>query len=123
MADHEPRDTRWTDTEGLLSPGPSAVVAFTLAVLVLMGNNLMVQATQALLGELFATSYDLGPFFASWAIGALVPAVASILLARRAITVGAAGWELVLGRAALALAVVAVVYTLVMLLGVAVHMD
>jgi len=65
----------------------------------------------------------LGPFFVTWAIGALLPAAASLALARRAVAAGAAGWELVVGRAALVLAAVALVYTVLMLVGAAVHMQ
>ena len=124
MTDHEPPDHSGVDPHSLLNPGPSAIVAFTLAVLVLMGgNNLMVLATQSLFGVLFTGSSDLATFFVDWGIGAAVPAAASILLARRTILTGSATWEVTLGRAGLALGAVALVFSLVMLLGAAIHLD
>jgi hypothetical protein len=121
MTDHEP--PAHEPSQGLLAPGPSALVALTLAVLVLMGNNLMVAGAQSLFGTMFTGTPDFATFFVVWVIGAVVPAGASILLARRAISIGAAGSELLLGRAAIALAVVGLFYTLLLLLGALIHMD
>jgi len=121
MTDPSPEALTASPSDSFLAPGPSAVVAFVLAALVLMGNNLMVAATQSLLGQLFTSTSDLGQLFATWAVGALLPAAASLLLARRAVAAGAVGWEVVVGRAAFVLAAVALGYTLLMLLGAVLH--
>jgi hypothetical protein len=110
------------DQDSLLTPGPSGVVAFSLAALVLMGNNLMVQGTQSLFGLLFTGAYDDATFVVTWLFGALVPGLASVALARRAFTSpGAAGWERTLGKAAFLLAVVALAYTVLMIVGGLIH--
>jgi hypothetical protein len=106
---------------GLSSPGTSATVAFTLAVLVLMGNNLMVQGTQSLFNEAF-NSQGMTEYLITWALGGAVPAAASLFLARRALTGGdAAGWELVLGRAAVVLAVIGLFYCALIVVGAIIH--
>lgn len=123
MDDQQHRGAETTEdpsrrSDALLGPGACAVVAFTLAVLVLMGNNFMVIAAQALLGQVFSLSSDPQGYLVTWGGGAVVPAVVSLFLARRALTVGpAAGWELVLARAALVLAAIGVLYGSLMVLG------
>lgn len=118
MSDNQQQpETPWWHPDDLLGPGPSAVVAFTLAVLVLTGNTLMVSATLTLLGQYPGMSEDWGYIWATM-IALLVPAIASGYLARRTITsAGVARWELVLGRAAMVLAVVSVGYTLLLTIG------
>ncbi|MFC4784301.1 hypothetical protein ACT8ZV_07490 [Nocardioides sp. MAHUQ-72] len=106
--------------DGLLSPGASAVVALTLAVLVLTGNNLMVLGTQALFNEALQ-SQGMTEYLTTWALGGLVPAAASLYLARRALAEGAAGWELVLARAAFVLAVVGLFYGVLLVVGALIH--
>ena len=101
----------------MLSPGASGIVAVVLAVLVLMGNSLMYNATVTLFGQYPGGSSDWGYIWASL-LALLVPALASAFLAHRAITaVGVAGWELVLGRAALVLAVIAAAYAVLLTIG------
>jgi hypothetical protein len=107
--------------DALLSPGPSALVAFTLAVLVLTGNNLLVFGTQAFFGQLYTSSETSS--LVTYTVASLVPVAASLWLARRALTAGTtAGWETVLARAAVVLAVVGVFYSLLTLLGALIHM-
>ncbi len=124
MSDNEQQpEKQWWDPEELLGPGPCAVIAFVLAVLVLMGSNLMTNATLTFFGQYFASSLDWA-YALSMALAALVPALASGYLARRAITsVGATGWELMLGRAALVLAVIGFAYALLLTVGLFIHMD
>jgi hypothetical protein len=106
--------------DALLSPGPSAVVAFTLAVLVLTGNNLLVFGTQAFFGQLYTSSETTS--LVVYTVGSLVPAAASLYLAGRALVAGAtSGWETVLARAAVVLAVVGVFYSLLTLIGALIH--
>lgn len=108
--------------EPLLSTGASAIAAFVLAVLVLMGNNLMVQGTQSLFGLFFNGSYDDATFVVTWLLGALVPALVSLALGRRAFTEpSAAPWERTLGKGAFLLAIVAIGYTVLMILGGLIH--
>lgn len=105
----------------LLSPGASATVAFTLAVLVLTGNNLMVIGTQSMLGQLFQSS-DPMAYFVTWGVSTLVPAAASLFLARRVLAAGIpSGWELVLARAAVVLAAVGLLYGALTVLGALLH--
>ena len=114
-------DTAWS-LDALLSPGASAIAAFTLAVLVLMGNNLMVVAAQMLLGQVFSPTSDSQGYFATWGGGAVVPALVSLFLARRALTAGpAAAWELVLARAAVVLAAIGMLYGALTVLGAFLH--
>lgn len=106
----------------LLGPGASAMVAFTLAVLVLTGNNLMVIGTQSAFGQLFSSSSDPMAYFVTWGLGALVPAAASLFLARRALASGSpSGWELMLARAAVVLAAIALLYGALTVLGALLH--
>jgi hypothetical protein len=113
MSDPKP----WYEPDELFGPGPSALVAFVLAVLVLMGNSLMVNATVTL----FARSWDgTSDWTFVWATlaGLVIPALVSAFLARRAVTSPtAAAWELVVARTALVLAVIGVAYALVLALG------
>ena len=105
----------------LLSPGASATVAFTLAVLVLTGNNLMVIGTQSMFGQLFHSS-DPMAYFVTWGLSTLVPAAASLFLASRVLAVGIpAGWELVLARAAVVLAAIGLLYGALTVLGALLH--
>jgi hypothetical protein len=113
----------WWHPDELLGPGPSAVLAFVLAVLVLMGSNLMTNATLTFFGQYFTSTLDWA-YVASMALAALAPALASAYLARRAITTaGATAWELVIGRAALVLAVIGFAYALLLTVGLLIHMD
>jgi len=114
MSDYEPRRAWWEPDE-LFAPGASALIALVLAVLVLMGNSLMVNATVTLFGW-----GDQSQWSFVWATlaGLLIPALVSAFLARRAVTSpDVASWELVVGRAALVLAVIGVAYALVLALG------
>ena len=121
MSDSVQPANPWWHPDELLGPGPSAMLAFVLAVLVLTGGNLMTNATVTFFGQFPTTSFDWS-YALAIALGGLVPALAGGFLARRAIiTKGAAAWELMLGRAALVLAVVAIAYTLLLTLGVLIH--
>ena len=108
--------------EPLLSSGASAVAAIVIAVLVLMGNNLMVQGTQSLFGLLFTGAYDDATFVVTWLFGALLPALASLALGHKAAhDPSATSWERTTGRAAIVLALVALAYTAVLILGGLIH--
>jgi hypothetical protein len=121
MTDQSPQTPPGRD-DSLLTPGPSALVAFSLAAVVLLGNNLMVQGTQSLFGLLFTGAYDDATFLVTWLVGALAPAAASAVLARRAYTDRyAAGWERTMGKAAFLLALVALTYTALMIVGGLIH--
>lgn len=124
MSDNnEARESDWWNPDDLLSPGASGVVAIVLAVLVLMGNSLMYNATVTLFGQYPGGSSDWGYVWASL-LALLVPALASGYLAYRAITgVGVAGWELVLGRAALVLAVIAAAYAVILAIGLVIELS
>jgi hypothetical protein len=124
VSDNQSRpETPWWHPDELLGPGPSAVIAFVLALLVLMGSNLMTNATLTFFGQYFTSSVDWA-YTLSMALAALVPALASGFLARRAISsVGAAAWELVLGRAALVLAAIGFAYALLLTVGLFIHQD
>ncbi|WP_243057083.1 hypothetical protein [Nocardioides sp. SR21] len=114
----------WWHPEELLRPGSSAVVAFVLAVLVLMASNQMANGALALFNSFYVPDTGLASFITGWTLGALVPAVASIMLARRAIiTDGAAAWELVLARSAVVLASVGILYTVLLMTGSALHLN
>lgn len=107
--------------DALLGPGPSALVAFTLAVLALIGNNLMTFGVQALFGEFFR-SQGQTEFLVVFALGSLAPAGASLYLARRALAGDAvAHWEAGLARAAAVLAVVGIFFGLLTVLGAVIH--
>jgi hypothetical protein len=118
VTDAEPQpENPWWHPDELLAPGPSALVAFVLAVLVLMGGGLLITATLSFFGQNPGGSSAWSYIWAT-AIALLVPALASAYLAHRAITgTGTTGWELMLGRTALVLAVVGVGYTLILTLG------
>ena len=106
----------------ILDAGSSAVVAFSLAALVLLGNNLMVQATQSLFGLFFTGAYDKATFFVTWLFGALVPALGALGLGRRAFADPAATpWQRTVGKAAFLLAIVAMLFSGVMIIGGLIH--
>jgi hypothetical protein len=114
-------NTAGSRLDEFLSPGASGIVAFTLAVLVLMGNNLMVLGTQTLFNESF-NSQGMTEYLTTWALGGAIPAVASVFLARRALTAaGASGWELMLARAAVVLSAIALFYCVLIVVGAIIH--
>jgi hypothetical protein len=114
--------TAGTTSGSLLTPGTCSVVALVLAVLVLMGNNLMVTGSQAIVGNVFASASDLRSYLVTTGIATLVPVALSLVLARRALSgVGVSATEATLARAAMVLALVAAVYSVLTLIGGFVH--
>ncbi len=122
-ADHEPAGTTAGETIGsLLTPGACAVVALVLSVLVLMGNNLMVVGSQAIVGNVFGGSSDFGRYLVTTGGGMLVPVALSLVLARRALALGGAtAQQATLARAAVVLALVGAVYAVLTLVGGLLH--
>jgi hypothetical protein len=96
----------------------SAVVAFILGVLALMGQNALTIAIGAFAEP--ATGGTLSGFYLGFGLGVLVQVGLTVLLARRALAGGVTGWESTLARAAVVLAGLALVAGVVALLGVGV---
>jgi hypothetical protein len=113
---HEP--SVWA-VSSFLSPAVCAVTAFTLAVLALLGQNLVTVGIGVLLGPNVGPGGQTGFYFA-WALAAAVQVGIALLLARR--TFNAAGhWEAVLGRAAVLVSGIGLVAALLTVVGAVIH--
>ena len=108
--------------QSFLDAGTAAVIAFSLSALVLLGNSLMMQGAYSLFGLWSSTPYSRATFLAVWILGAMLPAIAALWLGRRAHTDPAAvAWQQTMGKAAFLLAIVAVGYTVIMIVGSLIH--
>ena len=96
----------------------SAVVAFVLAALALMGQNALTIAIGAFSEP--ASGGTLSGFYLGFGLGVLVQVVLTWVLARRALAGGGTGWEATLARAAVVLAALAASAGVLTLLGSAV---
>lgn len=105
-----------TALDRYLTTQVSALVAFVLAVLALMGQNALTVAVGAFTQP--AASSLIG-FYVSFGLALLVQVVLAVVLARRALAAddGAAGWVPTLARAAVVLAALALVAGAVALVG------
>jgi hypothetical protein len=101
------------------SPAVCAVTAFTLAVVALLGQNLVTVGIGVLLGPNVGSSSQSG-FYLAWGLAAAVQVGIAVLLARR--TFDAAGrWEAVLGRAAVLVSGIALVAAVLSVIGAVIH--
>ena len=101
-----------------LTPQASAITGFTLAVLALTGQGTWTQAVQSLWLPSYPES-SVAVVLASGSAATLLIAIAALVVSRRALSPTAgAGWHEHLGRAGVALAVLAVgLSALALLLG------
>ena len=113
---HEP--SVWT-VSGFFSPAVCAVTAFTLAVVALLGQNLVTIGIGVLLGPNVGPSGQTG-FYLAIGLAAAVQVGIAVLLARR--TFAATGrWEAVLGRSAVLVSGIALVAAVLAVLGAVIH--
>ena len=105
----------------LFSPAVSAVAAFTLAVVALMGQNVVTIGISTVLGPEFGSGGAM-PFYVGFGVAIAVQVGVVLLLARRTLD-SAVPWEGVLGRAAVLVAGVALVAAVLVIVGGAVHGD
>ena len=101
-----------------LTPQVSAVVAFVVALLALMGQNALTIAIGAFAEP--ATAGTLSGFYLGFGLGVLLQVVLAVLLARRALATVAAGWEPTAAKAAVVMSGLAGIAGVVTLLGTAV---
>jgi hypothetical protein len=96
----EPTEPAWWSPAGL-GPRASAIAAFTLAVISLLGQSTWTTAAQALFfGPNFPQS-SLRWWFLSVLLAPIIPAMLGLVLARRVLVPRSDGaWELSLSRAA-----------------------
>ena len=104
-----------TPTGGLLDPTTRAVAGLVLAVIGLMGQNLVQVGTQLLLVGAGSSSPD--RYFLASAAGALLPLAAALWLAWGPARGTVTGWATHLARAAVVVALVGVAGAALMLLG------
>jgi hypothetical protein len=108
---------RWA-AAGLFSPQVCAVTAFTLAVVALLGQNVISLATSTVLE--FGLGMGDGAFYFGWGLATAVQAAIVVLLARRTFDLRD-GWEATLGRAAVLVAGLALVAAAVVVVAGLVH--
>lgn len=111
----------WWHPRTLLTPAASAVAAFTVAVLTLDGQNLLLIGIQSLFGEGFGPRNGPAGYYLVWGLAALVPLVVGVALARITLVAVRSGWEAHLARAAVVVAAVAAVGAVLTALGGALH--
>ncbi len=102
----------------VFTPKATAIAGFAFAVLSMTGQGIWTQVLQALWGQGFPASL-VGYVLVSWAGSTLLVALVALLLARRTLRDGAAaaGWEGHLARAAVIVASVGALLSLVAILG------
>jgi hypothetical protein len=112
-----PDATGGTALDRYLTAPASAVVAFVLAVLALMGQNSLSLAVGAFAEP--ASSGGLVGFYIGFGLALIVQVVLAFVLARRALAGGDGGpaWAPTLARAAVVLAALALVAGVLALLG------
>lgn len=112
MSEHEPIDPGDQARTRFLTPAVSAVAAFTLAVLALMGQNALTVAVSALVEMVMGQQ----AYFVGWGLTIAVQAGVVVWLARRAFDAREA-WVAVLGRAAVVVVAVAAAAGVLLVLG------
>jgi hypothetical protein len=105
---------RPSPVSGFLSPPVCAVSAFTLAVVALLGQNVVSIGVGSVLESRFSQGGD--AFYVAWGVAGAIQVALVWLLARRGIE-GADGWEALLGRAAVLLSFVALAAGALVVLG------
>ena len=112
----DPFSRAGTATRGLFTTQATSVTALALGFVALTGNSILVAGLQALSGAGVGT--DIGPFdyYMSQAVASVVVTALVLLLARPGLRLGV-GWEATASRAAVILAGLAFVGSLLVLLG------
>lgn len=118
MSDEQHEPSVWA-ASNFLSPAVCAVTAFTLAVVALLGQNLVTVGIGVLLGPNVGSSGQSGFYFA-WGLAAAVQVGIALLLARRSFD-AAGRWEAVLGRAAVLVSGIALVAAVLAVIGALIH--
>ena len=103
-----------SSVSGYLSPPVSAVAAFTLAVVALLGQNAISVGVGSVLESTFSQGGD--AFYVGWGLAAGIQVALVWLLARRSLD-NTAGWEALLARAAVVLSFVALAAGALVVLG------
>jgi hypothetical protein len=103
-----------SSVSAFLSPPVCAVTAFTLAVVALLGQNAVSIGVAGVLEP--RLSEGANAYYLGWGVAVAVQVAVVWLLARRAVA-GGAGWEALLGRAAVVLSVVALLSGALVVLG------
>ena len=118
MSDHvtvddQNHESTWAGS-AIFSPPVCAVTAFTLAVVALMGQNIVTVAVATVLDGPIGSS---GPrFYIEFGVATVLQVGLVFLLARRSLT-GTGRWEPVLGRAALLVSGLALVAAALLIVG------
>ena len=102
------------EPSGFLTPAVSAITAFTLAVTALMGQNIITVGVSTVLGPGFGRT---GPSvsYVAWGVGTVLQVGLVVLFAWRATRLHT--WEGTLARAAVVVAAVAVVASVLVFVG------
>ena len=114
----DPAQPSWWHPTAALTPKASAIAAFTLAAISLLGQSAWTTAAQALF---FGSNWPQSTvpwFLLSIVLAPVLSAALGLLLARRALTGPAGeGWELHLARAAVVIAELSIVLAVVAAIG------
>ncbi len=117
MAEDTPKDpvsAAGARVATFFSPAVCAVSSFTLAVLALMGQNVVTAGVSLIVDEVRDDAS--GGFYLGFGLAVIVQVVVALLLARKAI-VSSGPWEPTLGRAAVVVCVVALVAAVLTIIG------
>jgi len=114
----DPAQPSWWHPTAALTPKGSAIAAFTLAAISLLGQSAWTNATQALF---FGSNWPQSTVpwvFLSIVLAPVLSAVLGLVLARRALTrPSGEGWEMHLARAAVVIAELSIVVAVVAAIG------
>ncbi|HET6626475.1 MAG TPA: hypothetical protein VFG63_08790 [Nocardioidaceae bacterium] len=112
----------WWRPAGLLTSQASATVAFTLAVLSMMGQGSWTLAVQSFFGTMFAPS-DYGSVVTAGGIASLLLAAAAILLGGRVLSARPdhTSWDTQLARAAVLVGALGALLAVITILGAAIQ--
>jgi hypothetical protein len=117
--DEQHETSAWT-ASNFFSPPVCAVAAFTLAVVALLGQNLVGVGISTLLGPNFGPDGGSAAYYIGWGVATAVQFGIVLLLARRSFD-ATGHWEAVLGRAAVLISGIALVAAVLLVVGGVLH--